>query len=83
MNYGTNQGANPSRLLASICRRGEVDGANVGPIAIHPNASTFDVMNDVAERFERLAGRRDPRDPNIMIRRDRGPVGPPRGGRRD
>jgi ATP-dependent RNA helicase DeaD len=83
MNYGTNQGANPSRLLASICRRGEIDGANIGPIAIHPNASTFDVMNDVCERFERLAGRRDPRDPNIMIRRDRGPVGPPRGARRE
>ncbi len=73
MNRGANQGANPSRLLALICRRGEVDGACIGSIAIHPNASTFDVRADVAERFEHLAGRHDPRDPQVLIRRDRGP----------
>jgi ATP-dependent RNA helicase DeaD len=83
INWGVNQGANPSRLLAAICRRGEVKGSDIGSIAVHPNASTFDVNIGVAERFERLAGRRDPRDPQIRIRRDRGPQagsksGPPR-----
>jgi ATP-dependent RNA helicase DeaD len=73
MNWGLNQGANPSRLLAAVCRRGEVKGGDIGSIAIHPNASTFDVRPDVAERFERLAGRRDARDPKTRIRRDRGP----------
>jgi ATP-dependent RNA helicase DeaD len=71
INWGGNQGATPSRLLAAICRRGEVDGSAVGSIAVHPNASTFDVRSDLAERFERLAGRRDPRDPKTRIRRDR------------
>ena len=84
MNWGMNQGATPGRLLASVCRRGEVSGDHIGSIAIHPNASTFDVSAEVAERFERLAGRRDPRDPKTMIRRDRGPqsgsgAGPRRG----
>jgi ATP-dependent RNA helicase DeaD len=73
MNRGVNQGANPSRVLAAVCRRGEVKGTDVGSIAIHPNATTFDVSTRVAERFERLAGRRDPREPQTLIRRDRGP----------
>jgi len=74
MNWGANQGATPGRLLAAVCRRGQVTGEDIGGIAIHPNASTFDVAADVAERFEELAGRRDPRDPRTLIRRDRGPV---------
>lgn len=74
MNYGSNQGATPGRLLASVCRRGNVQGSDIGSIAIHPNASTFDVSADIAENFERDAGRRDARDPKVLIRRDRGPA---------
>ena len=55
INTGRNQGANPRRLLAAICRRGDVQGSDIGSIAIHPNASTFDVRKDVAEQFEKLA----------------------------
>ena len=73
INRGVNQGANPSRILAAICRRGQVHGSEIGSIAIHPNASTFDVSGEVAERFERLTGRRDKRDPQTVIRRDQGP----------
>jgi ATP-dependent RNA helicase DeaD len=72
MNCGSNQGATPGRVLASICRRGQVQGSDIGSIAIHPNATTFDVQGDVVERFEYLVGRRDSRDPHIFIRRDRG-----------
>ena len=85
VNWGRNQGATPNRLLAAICRRGQVEGTMIGSIAIHPNASTFDVRPDVAESFERLAGRPDERDPQTWIRRDRGPShegrGDDRGGR--
>ena len=73
INWGANQGANPSRVLAAICRRGEIDGTAIGSIAIHPNATTFDVQADMAQHFEYLAGRRDPRDPQVRIRLDRGP----------
>ena len=79
VNWGSNQGANPRRILAAVCRRGQVDGSDIGSIAIHPNASTFDVRADVAEEFERLAALRDERDPKTRIRRDRGlPSGPRR-----
>ena len=80
ISYGENQGANPSRVLAAVCRRGQVDGTQIGSIAVHPNATTFDVEASVAEAFERNAGQRDPRDPNVVIRRDRGPVARRRGG---
>jgi hypothetical protein len=73
VNWGENQGATPGRILATVCRRGEVNGESIGSIAIHPNAATFDVQEDLAQRFEFLASRRDPRDPQIMIRQDRGP----------
>jgi hypothetical protein len=76
VNYGLNQGATAGRLLAALCRRGEVTGDKIGSIAIHPNASTFDVSSEVAEKFEMYAGRRDARDPQSMIRRDRGPGQP-------
>ena len=76
VNYGLNQGATAGRLLAALCRRGEVTGDKIGSIAIHPNASTFDVRPEVAEKFEMYAGRRDARDPQSMIRRDRGPGQP-------
>lgn len=82
MNRGRLQGATPSRVLAAVCRRGQVQGADVGSIAIHPNACTFDVRAEVAAEFERHAGRRDPRDRNTMIRRDRGPLPGPRAPRR-
>ncbi len=75
ISHGSNQGATPGRILAAVCRRGEVEGHQIGSIAVHPNACTFDVAEDVAVHFERMAGRRDPRDPNVIIRRDRGPVG--------
>ena len=78
INCGTNQGATPGRILAALCRRGQVSGSDIGSIAVHPNASTFDVCVDVAVEFEVNAGQRDARDPKTMIRRDRGPV--PSGG---
>ena len=73
INWGSLKGANPSKVLAQVCRRGNVQGADVGAISIHPNATTFDVREEVAMEFERSAGQRDERNPTTMIRRDRGP----------
>ncbi len=74
INRGIKQGATPGRILAELCRRGKVNGSDIGSIAIHPNASTFDVRAEVSVQFEESAGRRDSRDPNTLIRRDRGPM---------
>ncbi len=73
INRGVKQGATAGRILAELCRRGKVSGRDIGSIAIHPNASTFDVRVEVSVQFEENAGRRDSRDPNTLIRRDRGP----------
>ncbi len=84
INWGSLKGANPSKVLAQVCRRGNVQGADVGAISIHPNATTFDVREEVAMEFEKNAGQRDERNPTTFIRRDRGPTGdgPRRGGGR-
>ena len=84
INWGALKGANPSKVLAQVCRRGGVEGADIGAISIHPNATTFDVREEVAREFEKNAGQRDERNPSTIIRRDRGPApgGPRRGGRR-
>jgi ATP-dependent RNA helicase DeaD len=74
INRGMKQGATPGRILAELCRRGKVNGGDIGSIAIHPNASTFDVRAEVSVSFEENAARRDSRDPNTLIRRDRGPM---------
>ena len=74
INRGVKQGATAGRILAELCRRGKVSGRDIGSIAIHPNASTFDVRVEVSVQFEENAGRRDTRDPNTLIRRDRGPM---------
>lgn len=82
VNWGANQGVNPRRLLAALCRRGRVTGRDIGSIAIHPNASTFDVRAEVAESFEQHASRPDARDPRTRIRRDRAAGERPAYGRR-
>jgi len=80
INWGSTKGATPSNVLAQVCRRGDVEGAMIGAISVHPNATTFDVRDEVAQHFEANASQRDERNPSTMIRRDRGPMPP--GGRR-
>ncbi len=72
--WGFRQGANPRRILAAVCRRGEVGGRMIGSIEIAPNESTFDVSNEVAEAFEQAARQPDERDRKQRIER----LDPPR-----
>jgi ATP-dependent RNA helicase DeaD len=69
INWGFRNGANPSRLLATICRRGDVSSRVIGEIDIEAYSATFDVANDAASQFELRARRRDARDPNQHIER--------------
>jgi len=75
INWGHRHGANPKRLLAAICRRGDVSGKQVGAIEIAAFFTTFDIADSVAEKFERQAARRDDRDPTQRISRYRPPEG--------
>jgi len=72
INYGRRDGATPQRLLALVCRRGDVSSRHIGVISINDGSTTFEVMGSVARDFEDRAERADSRDPDLVIRRARG-----------
>ena len=69
INWGSNAGANPKRLLAHVCRRGGLEGHQIGKIRLQPHFSTFDIAPAIAEEFEARVRGRDRRDPHLRIRR--------------
>ncbi len=69
INWGRRDGADPRRILAHVCRRGDVDSRAVGAIELQMTMSTFDVANNVAIAFARRVARRDRRDPHLVITR--------------
>lgn len=83
VSWGARHGADPRRLLALVCRRGQVSGRDVGAIYVEPFFSIVHVESGVAGAFARAASRPDPRDPRVTIRRERGPgaAAPRRGAR--
>jgi ATP-dependent RNA helicase DeaD len=70
ISWGQEHGADARRLLAVVCRRGNIRGTDVGAIRIQRTHSLVNVNADVAERFARSAAKPDPRDPRIKIRLD-------------
>ncbi|HVH07299.1 MAG TPA: DbpA RNA binding domain-containing protein, partial [Myxococcota bacterium] len=70
VSWGARHGADPRRLLALVCRRGEVRGSDVGAIYVEPLFSIVHVESGTADGFARAAGRPDPRDPRVVIRRE-------------
>jgi ATP-dependent RNA helicase DeaD len=80
--WGGRQGADPRRVLALACRRGNIRGTDVGAIRVDATYSTIEIAREVAEGFEHEAGKPDPRDPSVRITRaDRSPEAPERPGR--
>jgi len=69
INWGFQGGASPQRLLAHICRRGGISGAQVGQIRVDARTASFDVDARVAADFEQRVRGRDARDPRLVIRR--------------
>ena len=74
VSWGGRHGADPRRLLALACRRGQVRGSDIGAIYVEPVFSIVHVESGVAESFARAASRPDPRDPRVKIRRDAPPA---------
>jgi ATP-dependent RNA helicase DeaD len=70
VSWGARHGADPRRLLALVCRRGQVKGSDIGAIYVEPVFSIVHVESGVAEAFSRAASRPDPRDPRVKIRRE-------------
>ncbi|MFT4647456.1 MAG: ATP-dependent RNA helicase DeaD [Glaciecola sp.] len=72
INWGKTSGANPQRILALVCRRGDISSNEVGAIRLGPASSTFEISGRAAKEFETKANRFDPRDPGIRIRKSSG-----------
>ena len=74
--WGSAKGATPARLLAQICRRGDISSADVGAMDVGPRSSTVEVAEHVAAAFERKVKHADDRDAAIRIFREEGEAGP-------
>jgi ATP-dependent RNA helicase DeaD len=68
VSWGSEQGADPRRLLALVCRRGNIRGADVGAIRIARNYAVMNVAGIASQAFAAAASAPDPRDPRITIR---------------
>ena len=79
--WGAEHGADTRRLLAMVCRRGNIEGKFVGPIRVERTFSVVNVSANVADAFAEAATRPDPRDRRVLISRERPPrvrhEGPP------
>jgi ATP-dependent RNA helicase DeaD len=69
VSWGAHSGADTRRLLAMICRRGDVSSDVVGTIRVAPKSSTVDIASSEAKRFEQAVARPDKRNPRAQFRR--------------
>ncbi|MEO7113615.1 MAG: DbpA RNA binding domain-containing protein, partial [Polyangiaceae bacterium] len=70
--WGKEHGADARRILAMVCRRGDVDGNQVGAIRIDRHHSIVDVARPVAKSFAEATMPPDPRNPRVRISEERG-----------
>ena len=69
VSWGAHAGADTRRLLAMVCRRGDVSSDLVGAIRVAPKSSTVDIASSATTRFERAVARPDKRNPRAQFRR--------------
>lgn len=77
--WGKEHGADARRILAMVCRRGDVDGNQIGAIRIDRHHSIVDVARPVAKSFADATLPPDPRNPRVRISEERGGSGGARG----
>ncbi len=68
LSYGRTHGADPSSILAIVCRRGGVTRHNVGSIQVGQRSSRFEISTQAARAFAEKAQKPCTRDPRIKIR---------------
>jgi ATP-dependent RNA helicase DeaD len=69
VSWGAHAGADTRRLLAMVCRRGDVSSNVVGAIRVAPKSSTVEISSIAAQQFERAVTRPDKRNPRAQFRR--------------
>ena len=70
ISIGQRQGAEPRRLLAIACRRGDIAGRDVGAIRVERSFSIIQIASEVADAFERSCAVHDKRDPGVRFERE-------------
>ena len=65
--WGEAHGADARRLVAMLCRRGNIRGSDIGAIRVSRSSSIVEVATAVAKGFEDAARAPDPRDPRVLI----------------
>jgi len=74
VSWGSTAGADPRRLLALVCRRGDVSRDQVGQIKVGSRSSRVDISESAAKTFERAVKRPDTgRDKHVKFRRWKAP----------
>ncbi len=68
VSWGGQHGADARRLLAILCRRGDITSNEIGAIRIGPTSSTVAVRREAAAHFLSHAQKPDPRDPRVRVR---------------
>jgi ATP-dependent RNA helicase DeaD len=67
VSWGEAHGADARRLVAMLCRRGNIRGSDIGAIRVNRTTSIVEVATAVAKGFGDSAREPDPRDPRVMI----------------
>jgi ATP-dependent RNA helicase DeaD len=70
VSWGAEQGADPRRLLALVCRRGGIRGAQVGAIRLARRHAIVEIARGAAGEFAQAVKEPDPRDRNVTIREE-------------
>ena len=73
VSWGASAGADARRLLALVCRRGDVSREQVGAIRVGPRSSSVEIADSAVASFERAVRRPDTgRDRHVRFRRWKG-----------
>jgi ATP-dependent RNA helicase DeaD len=65
--WGESHGADARRLVAMLCRRGNIRGTDIGAIRVSRTTSTVEVAAHVARGFAEATREPDPRDPRVLV----------------
>ena len=68
VNWGEIHGADARRLLAMVCRRGNIESRDVGGIRIARSSTVIEIAEVVSRDFATAVKHPDPRDPNVTIK---------------
>jgi ATP-dependent RNA helicase DeaD len=67
VSWGEAHGADARRLVAMLCRRGNIRGSDIGAIRVSRTSSMVDVAARVARSFAEATREPDPRDPRVLV----------------